>query len=149
MKKSSLNIVIDSFSLLILSLQISTGCILKFTLPHGSGSMKNLLTGIGWREKTISTYWGLTRQDWALIHFCISITFIILMITHIYMHWEWVKSIFLINKKDSQTRLRKFLIVICLLLVLFSLLFPWIAAKKTYTKSEFIKYYKYKPIISD
>jgi hypothetical protein len=58
-------------------LMISTGLILAFRLPPGSGG----------RGMTVA---GLRRHDWGSIHEIIAYAFIALILIHLIVHWNWL-----------------------------------------------------------
>ena len=69
--------LIDLLSFIILITMISTGTLLKFTLPPRSGG---------------DSIWGLTRHEWGNIHFYLAITFLVLMTIHLVIHLRFIKS---------------------------------------------------------
>ena len=68
---------IDLLSFIGLSALISTGALIKFSLPPKSGG---------------ATIWGLTRHEWGDIHFYISVCFLIIITTHLIFHLKFIKS---------------------------------------------------------
>lgn len=78
MKHSTLIKIIDLLSFVSLTLMISTGTLLRFTLPPKSGG---------------DEVWGLTRHDWGNFHYYISITFLLLMAAHLLTHIKFIKSV--------------------------------------------------------
>lgn len=78
MNHSMLIKVVDLLSFTALTLMISTGTLLKFTLPPRSGG---------------DEVWYLTRHDWGDIHFYLSVTFLILMSVHLITHLKFIKSV--------------------------------------------------------
>lgn len=78
MRRSTLIKIIDLLSFVALTLMISTGTLLKYTLPPRSGG---------------SEVWDLTRHDWGNIHFYISVGFLLLITTHLLAHARFIKSV--------------------------------------------------------
>lgn len=76
MKQSSVLKVIDLLSFIVLTLMISTGVFLEYTLPERSRS---------------ATVWSLTRHEWGDIHLNISILFLVLMSCHLIVHIKYIK----------------------------------------------------------
>jgi len=70
--------VVDLLSFAALTLMISTGTLLKFTLPPRSGG---------------DEVWYLTRHDWGDIHFYLSVAFLLLMSAHLITHVKFIKSV--------------------------------------------------------
>lgn len=91
MKRSSLNFIIDLVALLNLLGLITTGFIIKYILPPGSGGRGRQLHDGHGREH-IKDLWSMTRHEWGDIHFYLALLFVILMIVHIILHWSWIKN---------------------------------------------------------
>ncbi len=92
MKRSSLNFIIDLFSLLDLLALIFTGSVMKWVLPPGTGGLGRRLHGGGGRGAEIKAFWSLGRHDWGSVHFWLAVGFVTLMVVHIALHWAWVKG---------------------------------------------------------
>lgn len=75
MNRSSINVGVDIAALVLFVLLASTGSILVFELPAGSGG---------------ATVWGLTRHGWGDIHFWMAATMSGVMAVHLYLHWKWI-----------------------------------------------------------
>ncbi len=76
MKRTQLNFLIDSLSFAAFVFLVTTGVLMRYILPPGSG-----------RDLTI---WGLDRHEWGGIHFWISVVFFALMALHLFLHWNWI-----------------------------------------------------------
>lgn len=70
--------ILDLFSFATLTLMLSTGIFLKFTLPPRSGG---------------NEVWGLTRHDWGNIHYYLSVVFLLFMSAHLVAHAKFIKSV--------------------------------------------------------
>ena len=112
---------------------------LKFILPPGSGRVEMLFKESGRFEKTIDVFMGLTRHEWGQIHFYIALIFLILLIIHLVLHWKWIQAMTFGTVNNPQPIKRKIITVSILIFIIFSLFFPWIAGKKTLTRTEFIQ----------
>jgi len=77
MNKARLLKLTDLFSFIGLLALISTGALLKFSLPPRSGG---------------ASVWGLTRHEWGDIHFYVSIIFLLLMSLHFLFHIKFIKK---------------------------------------------------------
>lgn len=139
MKRNVYNIIIDSLSLLVFTSMISTGLLLKFVLPPGSGRIEMLTRGHGQIEKTIDVFWGLTRHEWGEIHFYISLAFFVFLLIHLMLHWAWIKATFWGVIGHPQTPARKWMAIGIIVFIVVMLLLPWLGTRQTYTKSEFIR----------
>ena len=69
--------IVDVLSFLVLVVIISTGAILEFSLPARSGPL---------------SVWGMTRHEWGDIHSTISLIFLVLMSSHLILHFKFIKS---------------------------------------------------------
>lgn len=76
MKRTNLNFLIDTLSFAFFLFLVTTGILMRYVLPPGTGRFV--------------TIWGMSRHDWGTIHFWIAILFLMLMVLHIYLHWKWI-----------------------------------------------------------
>ncbi|MHC4573776.1 MAG: DUF4405 domain-containing protein [Planctomycetota bacterium] len=93
MKRSTLNFIVDLVSFLTLLGMVFTGIIMKYILPPGTGGC-----GLGFRggrgEEQVRELWSMTRHEWGFIHYDLAVLFVILMVVHIVLHWNWIKNCF-------------------------------------------------------
>lgn len=97
MRRSSLNFIIDLVALLNLLGLASTGFIMKYILPPGTGGRGRMLRGGRGAEhfgEEIKELWSMTRHEWGDIHFYLAVIFAVLMVVHIILHWSWIKAYF-------------------------------------------------------
>ena len=91
MRRTTLNFIVDAVALADLLLLAATGVILKWVLPPGSGGH-----GYGYRGgrggEPIRTLCGMGRHDWGDVHFVLSLLFVFLMLVHLLLHWNWIKT---------------------------------------------------------
>jgi hypothetical protein len=74
-RSATFHFVLDGTILFLFVLVLSTGLMLKFVLPHGSGGAVLL---------------GQTRHEWGDIHFWLSMGLVGLMALHVLTHRRWV-----------------------------------------------------------
>ncbi len=117
MKKQTLNLITNTVSLLSLGLVVSTGLIMKFVLPPGTG---------GRHGGHALTHFGLSRHEWGDIHLKASLVFIVLMVLHIYLHWNWVVCVAWGNKVKPLPLYRRVISIAIALFILLAIAFPWI-----------------------
>ena len=79
MKRTDLNFIIGATALIGLIALTTTGVLMRYILPPGSGHY--------------STIWGLDRHEWGRIHFGISVVFFSLLALHLILHWRWIMSV--------------------------------------------------------
>lgn len=93
MKRTTLNFVIDLISFVALLGMVTTGIIMMYVLPPGSGGCGEGFRG-GRGEEPIEVLLSLSRHEWGKIHYCLALLFIVLMTAHILLHWTWIKNCF-------------------------------------------------------
>jgi hypothetical protein len=76
MRCATVNFILDLVGFLVLLGLAGTGIIIA--LPHEHGPNEAKLLGIG-------------RGEWGDIHLWLGITFAVLMLVHLILHWDWVK----------------------------------------------------------
>jgi len=79
MKRTDLNLIIDATAFIGFIALTTTGVLMRYILPPGSGHY--------------STIWGLDRHEWGGIHFWISVVFFSLLTLHLILHWRWIMSV--------------------------------------------------------
>lgn len=110
-RKPVLNFAIDSVSFFAFVLLITTGVLMRYLLPPGSGR--------------ISTIWGWNRHEWGDIHFWIAIIFFSILALHLILHWDWVVCRVRGRQcEDTQARFRVLLAVIAIITLLALALSP-------------------------
>jgi hypothetical protein len=76
MKRTSLNFIIDVIAFTGFVFLTTTGVLMHFVLPPGSGHY--------------STVWGLDRHEWGGLHLWIAIVFFSILAIHLVLHWRWI-----------------------------------------------------------
>ncbi|MGR9054188.1 MAG: DUF4405 domain-containing protein [Gammaproteobacteria bacterium] len=76
MKQTHVNFIIDALAFIAFVFLTSTGVLLHYLLPPGSGHNTLL--------------WGLDRHQWGFLHFWISVVFFSLLALHLFLHWRWL-----------------------------------------------------------
>jgi len=89
-KRLNINAVLDAAALAIFALLGSSGLVIRYILPPGSGRL--VTQGVGNRalERPVTLLWGMTRHQWGDIHFWLSIAFFAILACHLVIHWRWV-----------------------------------------------------------
>ena len=77
MRKPTQNLIIDSIAFALFLFLASTGILMYFILPPGSGAHGNVI-------------WGLSRHDWGTVHFWIAISLLAVLALHLILHWNWI-----------------------------------------------------------
>ena len=79
MKRVNLNFVVDVVAFAGFVLLTTTGVLMRYILPPGSGHY--------------STIWDLDRHEWGGIHFWVSVLFFSILAFHLILHWRWIVSV--------------------------------------------------------
>jgi hypothetical protein len=79
MKRPALPVIIDATAFFGFVALTTTGVLLRYILPPGSGRF--------------STIWGLDRHQWGAIHFWIAVAFFSILAVHLALHWRWVRNV--------------------------------------------------------
>ncbi len=79
MKRDKVNFIVGLISLIVLLALMTSGAIIAWPHENGPNETNPL---------------GVSRHDWGNIHLWLGATFIVLMLVHIVLHWEWIKSYF-------------------------------------------------------
>ncbi|MBT8263112.1 MAG: DUF4405 domain-containing protein [Bacteroidia bacterium] len=90
MKKSRKNFVVDSLAFICFVFLVSTGVILHYILPPGSGHSRSI--------------WGMGRHDWGDIHFYFSVGFLAILVLHLFLHWRWIVNLIKGRKRKTSGR---------------------------------------------
>lgn len=113
MKKPVLNFVINSAMALCMAAIIGIGFLIEFTLI--SGQKRRLIYG----ENVDLYFMGMDRHQWGNLHLILGFILIGLLVLHIFLHWNIIKSVY--NKAIKRPILNKLIasgfLVICLLLI--------------------------------
>ncbi|MBU2572037.1 MAG: DUF4405 domain-containing protein [Gammaproteobacteria bacterium] len=76
MKRSHLNFIIDIAAFAGFVFLTTTGVLIRYLLPPGSGRF--------------ATIWGIDRHQWGTVHFWVSVLFFAILALHLLLHWRWV-----------------------------------------------------------
>ncbi len=79
MNRPAAYFVIDAVAFAGFVLLTSTGVLMRYVLPPGSGHR--------------TTIWGLDRHDWGTIHFWIAVAFLGTLALHLLVHRRWIASV--------------------------------------------------------
>ena len=69
MKRTRLNFVIDAAAFAVFLFLVSTGMLLRYQLPPGSGGLHGRGVGYGESQQPVLLLWGWTRHQWGEIHY--------------------------------------------------------------------------------
>ena len=86
MRRSKINAVVDVIALLVFVFSTFSGVVIWQVLPSGSGYR-------GGRSPTSLDFLGFARHDWMDIHNISSLMFVVLVVIHLVLHWNWFKNL--------------------------------------------------------
>lgn len=90
MKRTTINMVIDATAFIAFALLVSTGLLVRYQLPHGSGDPTHGGFGRAAQARPVTLLWGLSRHDWGDIHYWIALTLMAILAVHVVLHWKWI-----------------------------------------------------------
>lgn len=93
MKRPQLNFLVDTAAFVLFLLLMSSGLLLRYQLPPGSGELEGHGPGRGSMERVVTQLWGQSRHEWGDIHFWISVALIGVLALHLFLHWNWIVGI--------------------------------------------------------
>ncbi len=76
MKRTNLTGVVDVVAFLGFVVLTTTGVLMRYILPPGSGHASTIL--------------GLDRHEWGDLHFWVSVVFLSVLALHLILHWRWI-----------------------------------------------------------
>lgn len=79
MKRTDANFIIDCLAFVGFTFLASSGVLLTYLLPPGSGSKLSI--------------WGMSRHDWGDVHFYIAIAVLAVLALHLLLHWSWIAAV--------------------------------------------------------
>jgi hypothetical protein len=106
MKRPTMNFIVDFVGLVNLMCLAFSGFIMKFILPPGTGGLGRGYRGGRGQGEEIKTLWSLSRHEWGDVHFYLAVLFLVLILVHIILHWNWIKcytrSLFSLSQKKPR-----------------------------------------------
>ena len=95
MEKQKINYIIDFLALISCIVTALSGLAIKFFMPSGV------------RQGRLQEFLGVEKGIWSEIHDWFGIIFIILILLHFILHWDWIvfmtKNMFQTNKCEIKT----------------------------------------------
>ncbi len=135
MKRGQVNAVIDAATLVVFMCLASTGLVLHFQLPPGSGDLVGRGSGRGSLQQPVDLLWGLTRHEWGNYHYWIALALLAVLSVHVLLHWKWIVCIVRGQHTDS-SGWRMALGLIALVMVTLAVSLPLCVGTDTVTRGE-------------
>jgi hypothetical protein len=128
MKRPVLNLIFDCLAFAGLVYLVSTGLIMRFVLPAGSGGSRG---GAG------MMLWGWTRHQWGEVHFWIAVGLMLVLAIHLILHWRWLVTM-IRGKAKEGAGLRFGLSILAIVLMLALAVSPFLSStqKKSPVENE-------------
>jgi hypothetical protein len=101
MKRVQLNAVIDAVAFVVFMVLASTGLVLRYQLPPGSGDALGRGMGRGSLRQPVELLWGYTRHEWGDYHYWIAVGLLAVLSVHLFLHWRWIVCVVRGQKPDS------------------------------------------------
>jgi hypothetical protein len=92
MRHATVNFVVACAGFVLLLAVTTSGIIIKYVLPRGSGRRWRGGRGGAEAGENIRELLSMPRHQWLDIHFWLAVAFVVLVIIHILLHWSWFKS---------------------------------------------------------
>jgi hypothetical protein len=90
MKRPKLNFLIDAAAFVAFLALLSTGLLMRYQLPPGSGGLEARGGGPGAESRLVMLLWGWTRHDWGDVHFWVAVMLVAILALHLFLHWRWI-----------------------------------------------------------
>jgi hypothetical protein len=104
--KSAILFWIDFSLFALMGALVTTGVILRWVLPPGSGG-RGAGRGAGrFGHGGAKQLMDLSRHEWGNVHLWIAIGLLSLLVLHLALHWGWIKTCtprFLLNRKNRSS----------------------------------------------
>jgi hypothetical protein len=138
MSRTALNAIVDLVAYVGLVALATTGLMLRWQMPPGSGGLHGMGSGsgAGTGSRPITVVWGLTRHEWGSIHYWIALGLMGVLAVHLILHWKWIVCV-LRGKPHSDVSGGRFAVGVAgLLLVTLLAAAPLLTPAQTTPRSE-------------
>jgi len=138
MRRSVVISLVDALAFVSFVFLIGTGFLLKYVLPPGSGNV--IAEGAGRRALTrpVAVVWGWTRHEWGNVHFWLSVSFLLVMVAHLIIHWRWI-VVSLKGRRPRESQLQFALGLAAVLGVILLALAPLFSPRRVYPRRDLIE----------
>jgi hypothetical protein len=135
MKRTNLNFVIDGVAFAALLVLLSSGMVLEFQLPPGSGERVPMGSGRGAWSHPVVTLWGWTRHEWGAFHYWGALALCGVLAAHVLLHWKWILGV-VRGKPNNASGFRLGVGAVSLAFFTFLCAAPLMSASRTVPRSE-------------
>lgn len=139
MSRTDLNAIIDAIAYAGLVLLATTGLMLRWQMPPGSGGLHGMGSGAGAGSRPVTVVWGLSRHEWGGVHYWIALAVMGVLAVHLVLHWKWIVCV-LRGKPHSDVSGGRFVLGVAgLVLVTLLAAAPLLTPAQTAPRSELLK----------
>ena len=139
MSRTALNAIVDAVAYAGLVVLATTGLLLRWQMPPGSGGLHGMGSGAGAGSRPITVVWGISRHEWGDIHYWIALGLMSVLAVHLLLHWKWIVCV-LRGKPHSDVSGGRFALgVAALVLVTLLAATPLLTPSQTVPRSELLK----------
>lgn len=139
MNRTIINSIIDGLSLILFSLVISTGLLLEYVLPPGSGRIEMMMRGRGQGHQSILVFLDLTRHEWGNIHLILALALLFLIVVHAALHWKWIYAIAWKQSDERNPWARRAVVVLAIFIITGSVAVSVVATPECLTRYQFLE----------
>ena len=138
MKRTHVNLVVDILAFAAFLFLASTGVLLRFQLPPGSGGHAGHGSGFGGSQQTVLALWGWSRHDWGAFHYWVACSLMAILAAHLLLHWKWIVCV-VRGKSTDRSGLRLGLGVFGLVAMALLAMAPWISPISQQSRAELLE----------
>jgi Domain of unknown function (DUF4405) len=139
MTRTTLNAIVDAVAYAGIVVLATTGLMLRYQMPPGSGGLHGMGSGAGAGSRPVTVVWGLSRHEWGTVHYWIALVLMGVLAVHLLLHWKWIVCI-LRGKPHTDVSGGRFALGIAgLVLVTLLAAAPLLTPAQTSPRSEFFE----------
>jgi hypothetical protein len=139
MSRTTLNAIVDAVAYAGLVVLATTGLMLRWQMPPGSGGLHGMGSGAGAGSRPVTVVWGLSRHEWGSFHYWIALILMGVLAVHLILHWKWIVCV-LRGKPHSDVSGGRFALgIVGLVLVTLLAAAPLLTPAQTAPRSEFLE----------
>ena len=90
MNRTALNAIVDAVAYAGIIALATTGLMLRYQMPPGSGGLHGMGSGAGAGSRSVTLVWGLSRHEWGGIHYWVALILLSVLAVHLVLHWKWI-----------------------------------------------------------
>lgn len=136
--RNTVNFVLDAIALAGTLIVTSTGILLRYVLPHGSGGLEGRGHGFRAMQRPVATVWGWTRAEWGDLHTWISFAVLAVLAAHVLLHFKWIMCVLRGKPREgSGTRVAVGLVALVSLIAMAAA--PLLAPKEVQPRQEILE----------